>query len=107
MEHNNFKKKFPKTIKVKTRSLSRRHNLSTSSNRPRAGIETRSFPDPNPIKMLKFLMLLVILALVVLLTSETAEAWGAPHWGLTDYGWLYRGYGRGAFIPRGYAILNR
>lgn len=59
------------------------------------------------IKMLKYLMLLVALVLLVLLASETVEAWGAPHWGLTDYGWWYRGAGRGAFIPRGYAILNR
>lgn len=58
-------------------------------------------------KMLKFLMLLVALVLLVLLASDAVEAWGAPHWGLTDYGWWYRGAGRGAFIPRGYAILNR
>jgi hypothetical protein len=57
--------------------------------------------------MLKFLMLLVILALVVLLSSEVVDAWGAPHWGKTDYLWWARGYGRGAFIPQGYAILNR
>ena len=57
--------------------------------------------------MLKYLMLLVALVLLVLLASDAVEAWGAPHWGLTDYGWFIRGAGRGAFIPRGFAILNR
>ena len=57
--------------------------------------------------MFKLLMLMVLLALVVLLTSQVVDAWGAPHWGLTDYGWWYRGYGRGAFIPQGYAIVRR
>ena len=57
--------------------------------------------------MFKLLMLLVVLAVVLMMASVEVEAWGAPHWGKTDYLWWYRGYGRGAFIPRGYAILNR
>ena len=50
---------------------------------------------------------LLALALVALFSSEVVDAWGAPHWGKTDYLWWARGYGRGAFIPQGYAILNR
>jgi hypothetical protein len=62
---------------------------------------------PKTLKMLKFLMLLVILALVVLLSSEAVDAWGAPHWGKTDYLWWARGLGQRGFGPQAFAKLRR